>query len=70
MGLSGRSNSDAEILRVGVPGAGLETVAGDGQRLSKWLRLGGRMVEAQEGPRSVVDWWARCCEGLSLDTDG
>ena len=53
MGLSGRSNSDAEILRVGVPGVGLETVAGDGQRLSRRLRAGGRMVEADGGPESA-----------------
>lgn len=56
MGLSGRSNSDAEILRVGVPGAGLGTVAGDGQRLSSRLRVGGEMVEAEGGPESEEDW--------------
>jgi len=53
MGLSGRSNSDAEILRVGVPGAGLGTIAGEGQRLSSRFRVGGRVVEVQGGPRSV-----------------
>lgn len=72
MGLSGRSNSDAEILRVGVPGAGLGTVAGEGLRLSKRLRLGGRMVEevADGSPVSVEDWCDRCCGGFSLEADG
>ena len=70
MGLSGRSNSDAEILRVGVPGAGLETVAGDGQRLSRRLTVGGSMVEAEGVVESVEDCWARCCRGLSLEADG
>lgn len=70
MGLSGRSNSEAEILRVGVPGAGLGAVTGDGQQLSKRLRVGGRTVEAEERARSVEGWWARCCEGFSLEVDG
>lgn len=70
MGLSGRSNSDAEILRVGVPGAGLGTVAGDGQRLSRRLRVGGRMVGAEGAAGSVEDWWARCCGVFSLEADG
>lgn len=61
MGLSGRSNSDAEILRVGVPGAGLGTEAGEGERLSRRLRVGGSMVEVEVKPVSVEDWWARCC---------
>lgn len=55
MGLSGRSNSDAEILRVGVPGTGLGTVAGEGQRLSKMVRVGGRVFEMGVGRRSVED---------------
>lgn len=64
MGLSGRSNSEAEILRVGVPGAGLGTVAGEGQQLSR------RVVELEEGQRSEEDWWVRCWEEFSLGTDG
>lgn len=59
MGLSGRSNSDAEILRVGVPGTGLGTVAGEGQRLSKMVRVG-RVFEMGVGRRSVEDRWVRC----------
>lgn len=55
MGLSGRSNSDAEILRVGVPGAGLGTEAGEGERLSRRLRVGARMVEVEARPVSVED---------------
>lgn len=69
MGLSGRSNSDAEILRAGVPGAGLGTVAGDGQKLFKWLRVGGRLVVEEEDSKSVEGWWTRCCEKLSLEAD-
>ena len=54
MGLSGRSNSDAEILRVGVPGA----VAGEGQRLSRRLSVGGRMVEAEGDQGLWTTGWA------------
>lgn len=65
MGLSGRSNSDAEILRVGVLGAGLEAGAGEGQRLSCRLMAGGWMAEAAvQG--SMEDWWRRCGGVFSL----
>lgn len=55
---------------MGVLGARLGTVARDEQQLSRRVRVGGRLVEAEEKMVSMEDWWARCCGGLSLEVDG
>lgn len=64
MGLSGLSNSDAEILRVGVLGAGLG--AGEGERPSIRPREGGR-EKARQGLSE--GWVGLCGVRVSLEDD-